>query len=153
MELNGKIIVITGAGSGIGRAMALRFAAEKPQKIICTDIDLIGAQATASDVGGGGAIRVDVAIEDEIVGLITTVETKIGPIDLFCLNAGICIGGGVERPDDDWQRFWQINVMAHVWAARHLVPGMTGRGGGYLLNTASAAGLLNQIGSDPLWGK
>ena len=77
---------------------------------------------------GGGAIRVDVAIEDEIVGLITTVETKIGPIDLFCSNAGICIGGGVELPDDDWQRFWQVNVMAHVWAARHLVPRMTGRG-------------------------
>ena len=148
MELNDKIIVITGAASGIGRAMALRFAAEKPQKIICTDIDLIGAQATAPDVGGG-AIRVDVAIEDEIVGLITTVETKIGPIDLFCSNAGICIGGGVELPDDDWQRFWQVNVMAHVWAARHLVPRMIGRGGGYLLTTASAAGLLNQIGSAP----
>jgi NAD(P)-dependent dehydrogenase (short-subunit alcohol dehydrogenase family) len=74
-------------------------------------------------------------------------KVGFGPIDLFCSNAGIYIGGGVELPNDDWQRFWQVNVIAHVWAARHLVPRKTGRGGGYLLNTASAAGLLNQIGS------
>ena len=148
MELKDKIIVITGAASGIGRAMALRFAAERPQKIICADIDLSVAQAMAADVGGV-AFRVDVAIEAEIADLIYTVEVEIGPIDLFCSNPGISIGGGVELRDDDWQRLWQVNVMAHVWAARHLVPRMTLRGGGYLLNTASTAGLLNRIGSAP----
>jgi NAD(P)-dependent dehydrogenase (short-subunit alcohol dehydrogenase family) len=148
MELANKVIVITGAGGGIGRAMALRFAAERPHKVICTDLDLAGAQTTADQIGGV-ALRLDVAVEADIATLIETVETSIGPIDLFCSNAGISVGGGVEVPNDDWQRIWQVNVMAHVWAARHLLPRMTARGGGYLLNTASAAGLLNQVGDAP----
>ena len=148
MELANKVIVITGAVGGIGRAMANRFTQEVPDKIICVDLDLAGAQTTADRVGGV-ALKVNVAVEAEIAALIETVETTIGPIDLFCSNAGICIGGGVEVPDDDWQRIWQVNVMAHVWAARHLVPRMTARGGGYLLNTASAAGVLNQVGAAP----
>ena len=152
MELTNKVIVITGAGGGIGRAMALRFAAERPYKIICADLDLAGAQTTANQIGGV-ALKLDVAVEAEIATLIETIETNIGPIDLFCSNAGISVGGGVEVPDDDWQRTWQVNVMAHVWAARHLLPRMTARGDGYLLNTASAAGLLNQVGDAPLWGE
>ena len=148
MELTNKVIVITGAGGGIGRAMALRFAAERPHKIICADLDLAGAQTTANQIGGV-ALKLDVAVEAEIATLIETIETNIGPIDLFCSNAGISVGGGVEVPDDDWQRTWQVNVMAHVWAARHLLPRMTARGDGYLLNTASAAGLLNQVGDAP----
>ncbi len=95
------------------------------------------------------AFKVDVAQEAEIQALIETVEKDHGPIDLFCSNAGIGVGGGAEAANSDWQRIWDINVMAHVWAARHLVPRMAARGGGYLLNTASAAGLLSQIGSAP----
>ena len=138
MDLKDRIIVITGAASGIGRAMAIRFAAEGPTLIVCADRDEAGAQATAAQVGGV-AFKVDVAVEADIQTLIETVEADHGPIDLFCSNAGIGIGGGAEASNEGWQKIWDINVMAHVWAARHLVP----------LNTASAAGLLSQIGSAP----
>ncbi|OXE37323.1 MAG: short-chain dehydrogenase [Phenylobacterium zucineum] len=148
MNLKDRIIVITGAASGIGRAMAQRFALEGPKLIVCADRDETGAQATATGLGGT-AVKVDVSREDDIKLLIETVEAEHGPIDLFCSNAGIGVGGGAETPNADWQRIWDINVMAHVWAARHLVPRMAARGGGYLLNTASAAGLLSQIGSAP----
>lgn len=148
MDLKDKIIVVTGAASGIGQAMCIRFAQETPKHIICADLNLEGAQQTASQVGGT-AYGVNVGVADEIVKLIETVERDIGPIDLFCSNAGVLQAGGVDVPDDDWQRIWDINVMSHVWAARALVPLMAARGGGYLLNTASAAGLLNQIGSAP----
>ena len=148
MKLNDRIIVVTGAASGIGRAMAQRFAAEGAKLVVCADRDEAGAKETAAGIGGV-AFKVDVAREAEIQTLIETVETEHGPIDLFCSNAGIGVGGGAETPNDDWQRIWDINVMAHVWAARHLVPRMAARGGGYLLNTASAAGLLSQIGSAP----
>ncbi len=89
----------------------------------------------------------DVSDEAQIKDMIDSVERDIGPIDLYFSNAGIAVGGGMDIPNEDWQRVWEINVMAHVWAARHLVPLMKARGGGYLLNTASAAGLLNQVGS------
>jgi NAD(P)-dependent dehydrogenase (short-subunit alcohol dehydrogenase family) len=148
MELKDKVVVITGAASGIGRALAVRFAAEGPKAIVCADRDEAGAKATAAMIGGQ-AFRVDVSREAEVQGLIETVERDVGPIDLFCSNAGIGVGGGAETPNEDWQRIWDINVMAHVWAARHLVPRMAARGGGYLMNTASAAGLLSQIGSAP----
>jgi NAD(P)-dependent dehydrogenase (short-subunit alcohol dehydrogenase family) len=148
MQLKDKIIVITGAASGIGRAMAQRFAAEGAKLIVCADRDEAGAKATAAGIGGV-AFKVDVASEADIQGLIETVERDHGPIDLFCSNAGIGVGGGAEASNTEWQRIWDINVMAHVWAARHLVPRMIARGGGYLLNTASAAGLLSQIGSAP----
>ena len=148
MDLKDRIIVITGAASGIGRAMAQRFAREGAKLIVCADRDEAGAQATAAGIGGI-AFKVDVSSEDDIKGLIDTVEANHGPIDLFCSNAGIGVGGGAETPNADWQRIWDINVMAHVWAARYLVPLMAARGGGYLLNTASAAGLLSQIGSAP----
>lgn len=148
MELKDKIIVVTGAASGIGRAMALRFAEEGTQKIVCADLNLAGAEDTARQIDGL-AVAVNVAKEEDIKSLIEKVETEVGPIDLFCSNAGISIAGGVEVGNDDWQRIWDINVMSHVWAARHLIPRMTARGGGYLLNTSSAAGLLNQVGSAP----
>jgi len=148
MHIKDKIIVITGAASGIGRALAERFAAEGARLVVCADRDGEGAAATAKAVGGV-AFTVDVAKEEDIQHLIETVETDHGPIDLFCSNAGIGIGGGAEAPNEGWQRIWDINVMAHVWAARHLVPRMIARGGGYLMNTASAAGLLSQIGSAP----
>ena len=148
MNINDRIIVVTGAASGIGRALAQRFHAEGAKLVVCADRDEPGAQATAAGIGGV-AFKVDVSKEAEIEALIETVEREHGPIDLFCSNAGIGVGGGAETPDKDWQRIWDINVMAHVWAARHLVPRMAARGGGYLLNTASAAGLLSQIGSAP----
>ncbi len=148
MELKDKIVVVTGAASGIGRAMAIRFAAEGAKKVVCADMNIAGAEETSHQINGL-AVQVDVSHEEEIKALIDRVETEIGPIDLFCSNAGILIAGGVEVPNDDWQRIWDINVMAHVWAARHLVPRMIERGGGYLLNTASAAGLLNQVGCAP----
>jgi NAD(P)-dependent dehydrogenase (short-subunit alcohol dehydrogenase family) len=148
VELKGKIVVITGAAGGIGRAMARRFRQEQPRRIICADLDGPGALAVAAEVGGRG-FATDVSKEADIVSLIETVEAEEGPIDLFCSNAGIGIGGGAEAPDAGWTRIWEINVMAHVWAARALVPLMASRGGGYLLNTASAAGLLSQIGSAP----
>jgi NAD(P)-dependent dehydrogenase (short-subunit alcohol dehydrogenase family) len=148
MKLKDTIVVITGAASGIGRAMARRFAAEGPRLIVCGDRDEAGAARTASEVGGV-SLKVDVSVQAEVEGLIRTVEADHGPIDLFCSNAGIVVPGGVEASDADWQRIWNINVMAHVWAARYLIPLMTKRGGGYLLNTASAAGLLSQIGSAP----
>lgn len=148
MDLKDKIIVVTGAASGIGRAMAERFAQEGAKHVVCVDLNKDGAAETAKTVGGT-AYGVNVGVEAEIKALIDDVEANIGPIDLFCSNAGISIPGGVEVDDTDWQRIWNINVMSHVWAARHLVPLMSVRGGGYLLNTSSAAGLLNQVGSAP----
>jgi NAD(P)-dependent dehydrogenase (short-subunit alcohol dehydrogenase family) len=148
MEIADKVIVVTGAASGIGRAMALRFAKEGAKAVVCADRDETGVKATA-EACGGSAFVTDVSKEADIESLIESVERDIGPIDIFCSNAGIGIGGGAEVSDEAWQRIWDINLMAHVWAARHLVPLMTARGGGYLVNTASAAGLLSQIGSAP----
>ncbi len=148
MQVKDKIVVITGAASGIGRALAKCFAGAGAKIVICADIDLEGATRTASEIDGL-AIKVNAGIESEIKSLIDEVEAKAGPIDLFCSNAGILTMGGVEVANDDWQKIWDINVMSHVWAARHVVPGMIERGGGYLLNTASAAGLLNQVGAAP----
>jgi NAD(P)-dependent dehydrogenase (short-subunit alcohol dehydrogenase family) len=148
MQLKDKIIVITGAAGGIGRAMAQRFHREGARLIVCSDVNGAGAKSVAEEVGGVG-FETNVAKESDIQDLIDTVEADHGPIDLFCSNAGIGVRGGAEAANTDWQRIWDINVMAHVWAARHLVPRMIARGGGYLLNTASAAGLLSQIGSAP----
>lgn len=153
MDIRDRIIVVTGAAGGIGRALAHRFAEAGARHIVCVDIDGEGAEATAKEVGGTGCgvtgRRVDVSSESDIVSLIEDVEGQVGPIDLFCCNAGISIRGGPQLPDADWQRIWEINVMAHIWAARHMLPRMIARGGGYFLNTASAAGLLSQVGSAP----
>jgi NAD(P)-dependent dehydrogenase (short-subunit alcohol dehydrogenase family) len=148
MDIKDRIVVVTGAAGGIGRALAQCFAEAGAKRVVCADIDADGAQATARDVGGIGR-RVNVAVEDEIRALIEDVEAQEGPIDLFCSNAGISVRGGPEVPNEAWQRIWDINVMAHVYASRHVVPRMIARGGGYLLNTASAAGLLSQVGSAP----
>ncbi|WP_424986689.1 SDR family oxidoreductase [Microbulbifer sp. S227A] len=148
MELKDKIVVVTGAASGIGRALALRFAAEGAKSVVCADLNLTGAIETAEQIDGV-AFAVNVGREGDIAALIDRVESDIGPIDLFCSNAGILTLGGMEVANEDWQKIWDINVMSHVWAARHLLPLMIERGGGYLLNTASAAGLLNQVGAAP----
>jgi NAD(P)-dependent dehydrogenase (short-subunit alcohol dehydrogenase family) len=148
MELKDRIIVVTGAASGIGRALARRFDQEGAKLVVCADLDGDGAAATAAEIGGV-AYTVNVGVEDDVQELIESVERDHRAIDLFCSNAGISASGGPEVANGDWQRIWDVNLMAHVYAARHLVPRMAERGGGYLLNTASAAGLLSQIGSAP----
>lgn len=148
MELENRIVVVTGAAAGIGEGLARRFAAEGARHVICADRNIDTAKGVAQNIGGT-AIACDVSSEEQIKSLIETVEADMGPIDLFCSNAGILTLGGVETSNDDWQKIWDINVMSQVWAARHVVPRMMERGAGYLLNTASAAGLLNQVGAAP----
>jgi NAD(P)-dependent dehydrogenase (short-subunit alcohol dehydrogenase family) len=150
LELSGKHVVVTGAASGIGRALALRFAKEGARALVLADIDEAGVRSVAAAIGGSArGVRLDVRSREAISSLVDDVENRNGAIDLFCSNAGIAIPGGVEGDVEEWQRIWEINVMAHVHAAHVLVPRMIERGGGYLLNTASAAGLLAQIGSSP----
>ena len=146
MKVAGKVIVVTGGARGIGRALARRFAQEGAQHVAIADLDAAEAEAVAREIGGS-AMRVDVRREADIAELIDRTEREYGPIGLFCSNAGVAVGRGLETPDEVWQKIWEVNLMAHVYAARHLVPRMIARGGGYLLNTASAAGLLSQIGS------
>lgn len=148
MEIKDRIVVVTGAAGGIGRALAQAFAKAGAKKVICADLDKDRVEETAKMVDGI-ARQVNVAREEDIKALIDETEANVGPIDLFCSNAGISIAGGPEVDNDSWQRIWDINVMAHIYAARHLAPKMIERGGGYFLNTASAAGLLSQIGSAP----
>jgi NAD(P)-dependent dehydrogenase (short-subunit alcohol dehydrogenase family) len=146
MQVRNKVVVITGAGSGIGRALAEKFASKGAAKIICVDINSANAQKTADKIGGV-AMTCDVSKDAEIQRVIDDTENTYGAIDLFCSNAGIGMGESEQSPDRDWQTSWEVNVMSHVYAARHLVPRMLARGGGYFMNTSSAAGLLNQIGS------
>jgi len=148
MKVTDRITVVTGAASGIGRALARRFAAEGARAVVVADRDEAGVRAVAREISGV-ARPLDVSDAAQIRDLIEATEREQGPIDLFCSNAGVLIVGGAEVADDDWERIWKINVHAHVAAARVLVPRMIERGGGYLLNTASAAGLLTQIGSAP----
>lgn len=149
MELGGRHLVVTGAGSGIGRALVRRFAAEQPRGLVACDIDGAAAEAVAAEVGCL-AVAADVGGEDGVLGVIAAAEAEFGPIDLFCSNAGI--GGpeaGPEATNEVWETLWNVNVMAHVWAARALAPRMAARGEGYLLSTASAAGLLMNLGYMP----
>jgi NAD(P)-dependent dehydrogenase (short-subunit alcohol dehydrogenase family) len=151
MRVEDKVIVVTGGASGIGKAMCLRFHQEGARAIAVADIDEAGAREVAAEIGGL-ALRCDVSVEADIIALVEETERRFGPIDLFCSNAGIGIPDGpggmaTSTPNQDWQKIWQVHVMAHVYAARAVLPGMIERGGGYLLNTSSAAGLLSQIGS------
>src|SRR4051794_8115951 len=150
MELSDKVIVVTGAASGIGRAMAELFASRQPRAVVVADVNGDGARSVAAGLGGVvEGVALDVSDEEAVAALIRRTEEVHGPIDLFASNAGIGVNGGPEVCNDDWERIWQINVMSHVYAARHVLPSMLARGDGYLLNTASAAGLLTQIGSAP----
>ena len=144
MKIQGRVAVITGAGSGIGAAMARRFMREGARAVVVCDRDRAAAEAVAGEIGGL-AIAADVADEAQTFALIRTSEEAFGSIDLFCANAGVTARGGVEVPDAQWHHLWQVNVMAHVHAARALVPAMLARGHGHLLFTASAAGLLSQF--------
>jgi NAD(P)-dependent dehydrogenase (short-subunit alcohol dehydrogenase family) len=144
VELAGKHVVVTGAGSGIGRACATRFAQEGA-RVVAADLDEERVRAVADEIGAV-AIGADVGRESDIVTLIAAAQDHHGPIDLFFSNAGVPgPGGGPEAPDNELQLTWEVNVMAHVWAARALLPAWLERGDGYLLSTASAAGLLTQV--------
>jgi NAD(P)-dependent dehydrogenase (short-subunit alcohol dehydrogenase family) len=147
VQLEGKHAVVTGGASGIGRALCRRFAAGGA-RVVVADLDATGAAAVAEEIGGISA-STNVGVEADVQALVARAEEAHGPIDLFCSNAGIAITGGVEVPDEDWQRIWDVNVMAHVYAARAVLPGMLARGEGYLLHTASAAGLLTNLGAAP----
>jgi len=155
MKISNKVVVVTGAASGIGRALCLRFAEEGASAVVAADIDLTGAAETVALINAGSsdtrtrAVACDVASEDQVQALVAEAETSFGQIDLFCANAGIFTPGGEQVANDDWQRIWDINVMAHIYASRAVLPAMLARGEGYLLNTASAAGLLSQVGSAP----
>lgn len=148
MRLENKVAVVTGGGNGIGRALCLRFAAEGARGVVVADIEAEAAAAVAKETGGV-AVTTDVRREADLVQLVARATELFGQIDLFCSNAGIFTPGGVETPDGDWELIWEINVRAHIYAARAVLPGMLARGEGYLLQTASAAGLLTQIGSAP----
>ncbi len=147
MELNDRLAVVTGGGNGIGAALVRRFHAEGARTVVVADIDGGAARAVADEVGGV-AVEADLGTE---AGNREMVEVALshGPIDLLCCNAGIAVNGGVEASDEDWQRSWDVNVMAHVWAVRAALPSMLERGEGYILSTASAAGLLSNIGTAP----
>jgi NAD(P)-dependent dehydrogenase (short-subunit alcohol dehydrogenase family) len=147
MEIAGKHVIVTGAGNGIGRACALAFAAEGSARLVVADLDSERAEAVAAEAGSGAvAAKVDVSRQAEIQRLIADAREAGGPIDLFFSNAGVPgPAGGPEADDEELQLTWQINVMAHVWAARELLPEMVQRGDGYLVSTASAAGLLTQV--------
>jgi NAD(P)-dependent dehydrogenase (short-subunit alcohol dehydrogenase family) len=152
MEIQGTVIVVTGAANGIGAAMARRFAREGAAAVVLGDLDEVSLASVAADVEAAGATavaqRCDVSVEADVIALLDAGRVH-GPLDLVCSNAGIGGGGGVELPNEHWQKVIDVNVMAHVYAARAALPDMIERGQGYLLNTASAAGLLTQIGSAP----
>jgi NAD(P)-dependent dehydrogenase (short-subunit alcohol dehydrogenase family) len=147
MELTGRTVVVTGGASGIGKAMAERFAMEAAQGVVVADIDEAGAIAVAGDIAGAAiGVGCDVTDEAQVNALIDRAEGEFGTVDIFCANAGIGIGAGLEASDEAWKRVMDVNLMAHVYAARRLVPGWLERGEGYFVSTASAAGMLSQIG-------
>jgi NAD(P)-dependent dehydrogenase (short-subunit alcohol dehydrogenase family) len=145
MELRGKVAVVTGAANGIGRACAARFAAEGA-RVVVADLDGDATERAASEIGALG-VATDVSVEADVRHLVERTEAELGPIDLFHSNAGIGVNGSINAPDEDWDRIWKVNTMAHVYAARAVLPSMLERGDGYLVSTASAAGLLTQIGN------
>jgi NAD(P)-dependent dehydrogenase (short-subunit alcohol dehydrogenase family) len=151
MDIRGKVAVVTGGASGIGAALAQRFAAEGARGIVVADLNLERAQGVADGIGAAAvAVRCDVSREDEIQALVAGAKQRFGQVDIYMSNAGI-LGrmGGIELEDALWDKMWQVHGMAHVWAARAVVPDMVARGEGYFVVTASAAGLLNIVESAP----
>jgi NAD(P)-dependent dehydrogenase (short-subunit alcohol dehydrogenase family) len=152
MEITGKVAIVTGGGQGIGAALARALHAAGAKHVCVCDLNGDNARAVAAEIGGTG-LQIDVRDRAQIEAMIDQIETDHGPVDLMCSNAGI--GGhfdldftnSADASDDAWQASWEVNVMAHVHAARALIPRMIARGGGYFLHTVSAAGLLSQIGS------
>jgi len=148
VDVRGRVVVVTGGANGIGRAIARRVAAAGAESVIVADMDGAGAAAVAAEINGV-AVVCDVSRESDVKTLVDRVEADHGRVDIFCSNAGIAVGGGPETPTDQWQRIWDVNVMSHVFVARHVLPGMLARGEGYILGTVSAAGLLNHVLAAP----
>jgi NAD(P)-dependent dehydrogenase (short-subunit alcohol dehydrogenase family) len=148
MKLKNKVAVVTGGAHGIGKALCERFAREGARGVVVADLDAEAASQVANEIGGLG-VTTNVAREADIINLVQKANETYGEIDLFCSNAGIGTLGGADEPNETWQNIWEVNVMSHIYGARAVLPQMLARGEGYLLNTASAAGLLAQIGSAP----
>jgi NAD(P)-dependent dehydrogenase (short-subunit alcohol dehydrogenase family) len=149
VEIEGRVVVVTGGASGIGRALANAFAAAGAKGVVVADLNGDGATDVAAALPSAITVRTDVANEADVVALVRAAEEAYGPVDIFCANAGIFELGGVEVSDEKWQRIWAVNVLSHIYAARAVLPSMLERGEGYLVHTASAAGLLTQLGSAP----
>ncbi len=151
MDIRGKVAIVTGAASGIGAGLARRFAAEGARAVVLADVNLERAQGVASDIGAAAVpLRCDVSREADIQALVAGTRQRFGQVDIYLSNAGILgRAGGLELEDPLWEKMWQIHAMAHVWAARAVVPEMVERGEGFFLVTASAAGLLNIVESAP----
>jgi NAD(P)-dependent dehydrogenase (short-subunit alcohol dehydrogenase family) len=145
--VDGAGVVVTGGGAGIGRALARGLAAAGA-RVVVSDLNGAAAQAVATEIGGY-AVAADAGTQAGVHDLIAAARTHLGEIDVYCSNAGVAVGTGPEAPDSQWQQSWDVNVMAHVRAARELLPGWLERGRGCLVVTASAAGLLTMLGSAP----
>ncbi len=148
MEIRGRVVIVTGGGGGIGGALCRRFRADGASQVVVSDIDRQSAEAVAAEIGGT-AVPADVTLESDVQGLVLRTVKEFGRVDIFCSNAGIAFGGGPEASDAAWRRSWDVHVMAHVYAARALLPGMRARGEGYIVGTISAAALLNHILAAP----
>ncbi len=150
MEIEGKLVVVTGAASGIGRALAVRFAEEGARHVVCADLDVEYVEETAASIGeSASAVSLDVSDQKAIESLVADLEENAGGIDIFVSNAGYAQGGGLGLPSEDWKKMMEVHAWSHLYAAQAVIPKMIERGGGYLLNTASAAGLLTQFDSGP----
>jgi NAD(P)-dependent dehydrogenase (short-subunit alcohol dehydrogenase family) len=153
MDIDGRVAVVTGGASGAGRALCLRLAERGAAGVVVADIDGDGARQVAAQIGANGgqaiAVPADVTREADVQALVARAEAVFGPVTLFFSNAGIIVAGGAEASDDAWSKIWAINVHSHIYVARAVLPGMLARGDGYLVITASAAGLLTQLGSAP----
>ena len=148
MRIQDKVVVVTGGGNGIGRALCERFADDGARAVVVADVNSADAAHVARRIGGT-AVVCDVGYETQVRRLVRQVFEQHGQIDLFCSNAGITVKGGLEVSGDNWQRLWDVNVMSRLFAARAVIPRMLERGHGYILHTASAAGVLTEIGSAP----
>jgi len=148
VETRGRVVVVTGGAGGIGAALCRRFAADGAERVVVSDIDAQAAAAVAAEIGGT-AVPADVAVESDVQRLVATTMKAHGRIDIYCSNAGIAFGGGPEASDTGWRQSWDVHVMAHVYAARALLPGMQERAEGYIVGTISAAALLNHVLASP----
>ena len=141
-------MVVTGGGGGIGSALCRRFAAEGASHVVVSDIDRPAAEKVAAEIGGT-AVLADVTVESDVAQLVRETLRAHDRIDIYCSNAGIAFGGGPEASDMAWEQSWDVHLMAHVYAARALLPGMQQRGEGYIVGTISAAALLNHVLAAP----